>query len=49
MCFGSSHTAGCHFVLCDGSVRLISFQIDPEIHRRLGNRADGLPIDWSGL
>ena len=34
---------------CDGSVRSVSYTIDPEIHRRLGNRKDGLPIDASKL
>lgn len=43
--FGSAHAPGCHFALCDGSVRLISYQIDPEVHRRFGNRRDGLPTD----
>jgi len=43
--FGSAHGSGCNFVLCDGSVRLISYAIDAEIHRRLGNRMDDQPID----
>jgi prepilin-type N-terminal cleavage/methylation domain-containing protein len=40
--FGSAHPSGCYFVFVDGSVDLITYQIDPEIHRRLGNRKDGL-------
>lgn len=42
--FGSAHHGGCHFVFCDGAVRLIRYDIDREIHRRLGNRRDRLPI-----
>jgi prepilin-type N-terminal cleavage/methylation domain-containing protein/prepilin-type processing-associated H-X9-DG protein len=43
--FGSGHDAGCNFVMCDGSVHLISYMIDAEVFRRLGNRMDELPID----
>jgi len=42
--FGSAHPAGCNFVLCDGAVRLIKYTIDPEVHRRLGDRRDGLGV-----
>lgn len=39
--FGSAHTAGCQFVLCDGSVHTITYDIDPDTFRRLGSIADG--------
>jgi prepilin-type processing-associated H-X9-DG protein len=42
--FGSAHPAGCQFVFCDGSVRMVGYHVDAEVHRRLGNRRDGLPV-----
>lgn len=38
--FGSAHPTTCGFVFCDGSVRYIAFDIDPELHRAQGNRRD---------
>ncbi|MGD0900494.1 MAG: DUF1559 domain-containing protein [Thermoguttaceae bacterium] len=45
--FGSSHTAGIPFVLCDGSGCLISFIIDPDVFRNLCSRNDGHTVDPS--
>lgn len=39
--FGSAHPGGCHFVLCDGSVQQMSYLIDRDVYRHLGNRLDG--------
>jgi prepilin-type N-terminal cleavage/methylation domain-containing protein len=47
--FGSAHAAGLHVVLGDGSVRQISFGIDPATFQRLTNRRDGTPVDVGSL
>ena len=35
------HPGGVNMSLCDGSVTTISFDIDWQVHRDLGNREDG--------
>lgn len=45
--FGAAHPSGFHSVFCDGSVHTVSFAIDPETHRRLGNRKDGQPVSFT--
>jgi prepilin-type N-terminal cleavage/methylation domain-containing protein/prepilin-type processing-associated H-X9-DG protein len=43
--FGSAHGNGFNVAMCDASVRSVSYAIDLETHRRLGDRRDGLPVD----
>jgi prepilin-type N-terminal cleavage/methylation domain-containing protein/prepilin-type processing-associated H-X9-DG protein len=38
--FGSSHPGGVNMGMCDGSVTTISFDVDPDVHRRNGHRSD---------
>ncbi|MBN2022334.1 MAG: DUF1559 domain-containing protein [Pirellulales bacterium] len=47
--FGSAHPASCNMVMCDGSVRQISYEIDPVTHGLLGNRQDGQSVDARSL
>jgi prepilin-type N-terminal cleavage/methylation domain-containing protein len=47
--FGSAHPGSWNVVLCDGSVRAISYSIDPVMHGRLANRQDGQVVDTSSF
>jgi prepilin-type N-terminal cleavage/methylation domain-containing protein len=47
--YGSAHPAACGFVFCDGSVRQISYSVDPQTFNDLGNRKDGKAIDEAKL
>jgi prepilin-type N-terminal cleavage/methylation domain-containing protein/prepilin-type processing-associated H-X9-DG protein len=40
--FGSVHPGGFHMAMCDGSVQVVSYDIDPAIHKSLGNRKDNI-------
>jgi hypothetical protein len=39
--FGSSHPSVWHAAFCDAAVRGLNYDIDPSVHRALGNRSDG--------
>jgi len=45
--FGGPHPGGWQAVFCDGSVHFMSYDMDLLLHRNLGNRQDGNPIDGS--
>ncbi len=45
LAFGSAHANGFHVTMCDGSVQMINYTIDRQIHRQLGSRRDGMIID----
>lgn len=47
--FGSAHSDAFNMAMCDGSVRTISYSINLEAHRCLGNRNDGAVVDGSKL
>lgn len=46
--FGSAHAHVWQAVFCDGSVRAMSYTLDPQLHQQLGNRRDRRPATgWS--
>jgi prepilin-type N-terminal cleavage/methylation domain-containing protein/prepilin-type processing-associated H-X9-DG protein len=47
--FGSTHSSGFHVVFCDGSVRSVSFSVDPDVHRSLGSRNGDETVSDSSL
>lgn len=49
LAFGSAHAGAFNVVLCDGSVRNLSYDIDMLTLRNLCNRKDGKVIDSTGL
>ncbi len=47
--FGSSHINGFNACMCDLSVRVINYTINPAVHQYLGNKSDGLSSTPAGL
>jgi hypothetical protein len=47
--FGSPHPAGMQAVLCDGSVRSVSFSVDPTAFLIFCQIASGGVVDWSSF
>jgi hypothetical protein len=47
--FGSMHPSTWHAAFCDASVRALTYNIDPAVHRALGNRAEGKVLDEHNL
>ena len=39
--FGAAHAGGVNMAYCDGSIHTVSYDVDWQVHRDLGDRADG--------
>jgi hypothetical protein len=48
LAFGSTHPVGFHMAHCDGSVRIVAYDIDPLAHLAASNRHDGLVPGTAG-
>lgn len=40
--FGSAHTEGCQMLLCDGSLKVVAYDVEDAVHLQLANRRDNL-------
>jgi hypothetical protein len=47
--FGGPHPGVWLSVFCDGSVHVLSYEMEVAVHRDLGNRQDGRVLDASGI
>lgn len=47
--FGSAHSNGFNMAFCDGAVRTIGYQINIDIHQRLGSRNDHVAMNAKDL
>lgn len=47
--FGSAHLGAFHMAMADGSIKNVSYLIEPAVHLSLGDRADGGPTDMTAL
>ncbi len=43
--WGGAHLAGFHMVLCDGSTKAVTYDIDLTTHQAMGNRSDGKSVN----
>ncbi len=47
--FGSAHSSGFFMAFGDGSVQTVGYEIDPDVHRRLSNKDDGVAVGLDDL